>query len=85
MTEEMTEFELWIKACEEYGTCICTLGGYGDTAIYKTYKHGKPCPETNWDVPIKDVMYHVWIRGKRPFVSTAFSHAWAFWTRERGY
>lgn len=81
----MTEFELWIKACEEFGTYIQPLGGWGDTALYKTYKRGKPCPETNWEGQIEDVMYHVWIRGKRPFVSTAFSHAWAFWTRARGY
>lgn len=76
----MTEFELWIKACEEFGTYIYLLDGSGDTAFYKTYN----APETNWEGRIKDVMFHVWISGKRPLVSTDFRHAWAFWKRAKG-
>ncbi len=79
----MTEFELWIKACEEFGTKIWCHDGSGDTAIYMTWQEGEPCPETNWVSFRKDIMCNVWIRGKRQLVCPDFRLAWEFWTRAK--
>ena len=79
----MTEFELWIKACEEFGTKIWCHDGSSDTAIYTTWQEVEPCPETSGVSFRKDIMQHVWIMGKRQLVCPDFRQAWAFWTHAK--
>ena len=53
----MSNFDLWIKACQEFGTCIYKLGD----GFYKTW-----CVRCNGrDYEIIDIMYHVWDGDRR--------------------
>ena len=77
----MTEFELWIKACEEFGTSIYCLEGSDDTALYKTWNETEPSLETGWLAGRRNTMFHVWIKGKRRLVCPDYQRAYAAWRR----
>lgn len=79
----MTEFELWIKACEEFGTRIIMLEGAGDgTALYMAYNIGEPHLGNRWNTYRKDITYQVFINGKREFVTLDYRLALTFWEKK---
>lgn len=53
----MSNFDLWIKACQEFGTCIYKLGD-GFYATWRVRCNGR-------DYESVDIMYHVWDEDKR--------------------
>lgn len=78
----MTQFELWIKACEEFDTRIILLEGVsGETAFYETYNVIEPRPETRWNCSRTNSAYQVWINGKRELVTQNYFSALAFWEK----
>ena len=54
----MSNFDLWIKACQEFGTCIYKLGD----GFYKTWRERR-CNERDYESV--DIMYHVWDGDRR--------------------
>lgn len=67
----MTNFELWVKACEEFKTGIYKLthnpeDGHG---VYKTVREYYPLGSYNTAI---EFMYHLWWHDKHEIVSESF-------------
>lgn len=71
----MTQFELWIKGCEDNKTILYCLEGSGDTAFYKTQNEYWNRNNRFYTKPV----YHVWKKGKRICCNTNFLEAYHKW------
>lgn len=80
----MTEFDLWVKSCEEFNLQIYPLEGEGENALYQTWEIGEPHIGTKWNYYRKGLTYQVFIDGKRCFVSTNYRLAYSFWENHHG-
>ena len=67
----MTGFELWIKACEEYGTKIFCLDEHGETGLYKTWNEY----EFNHYFYRTPPVFHVWNGDKRIYCGLSYQEA----------
>ena len=72
---EMTNFELWIKGCEENKTLIFLLEGKGENALYKLIKE----IIVNNNVFYETSVFTVFIGGKQVYTSTSYLSAYHVW------
>lgn len=71
----MTQFELWLKGCEENGTRLYCLEGKGETGLYKTQSWHLVKNNYFGDSPV----YHVWVDGDRKCSILSYSTAMRIW------
>lgn len=76
----MTNFQMWVNACEEFKTIIYCLEGEGDTALYKTTKEHIINNARFYDTPV----FHVWIHGKKVLTTMDYIEAVRKWEFIRG-
>lgn len=74
-----TQFELWVKACEEFHTEIKQLEGEKDTGLYSTLTPYELNGHTYYKAPV----YHVWVEGKELIASTYMYEATAIWNKHK--
>ena len=73
----MTNFEIWVKGCEEYGLQIWPLcySSHPETGLYKTIK---PYMEKNREYFTQPV-YHIWINGASHNTTMSLDEAFRMW------
>lgn len=72
------EFDLWLRACEEFNTLPYLLEGEGRTGLYVTRRTYEPTVKSRWNYTYSNFTWHVWIRGKHK-VTTNRDAAYALW------
>lgn len=71
----MTNFELWVKGCEENGTLIYLLEGKGENALYKLTKEKLVNNNYFYETPV----FAVFIGGRQIYTSTSYLSAYQVW------
>lgn len=61
MLKNSETFELWCKACVEFGDAIYRICGQGDTGLYYTKKR---YIDKNWREYFRDAAWHIWANGE---------------------
>lgn len=71
----MSQFDLWLKSCEENGTRLYCLDGSGDTGLYKLQTRHMVGNYEYGDSPV----YMTWIHGKRLAATINYQAAYTVW------
>lgn len=74
----MTDFDFWVKACEENRTKIWCLAGFRGDGLYSTWNEY----ECRNDYFRKTQIYHVWIGGRRIYCGMSYTAAYEAWRKE---
>lgn len=76
-----TQFELWVRGCEDNKTAIFRLehNGAEETGMYQTVKTHMHEGFEYRETPV----YFVWIRGKNTLATTNYIEAVQTWEREK--
>lgn len=72
----MSNFELWIKDCEEKGTIVMRLEGRGDTALYKVTQQVEVRNFYYFTTPV----YVGWVHGRMVCFYGDYRSAYGCWT-----
>lgn len=73
----MSNFELWVKGCEENNTLIYLLEGSGENGLYKLTKEIWINHNIFYDNPI----FIGWVNGEQVVVSNDYVSAYQIWRK----
>jgi len=73
----MTNFELWVKSCEEFEVQIWSLcsSSYPETGLYKTTQQYTAANRDYYTEPV----YHIWINGVSHNTTMNLQEAFRMW------
>jgi hypothetical protein len=72
---ELTQFELWLKACEEFNEIVWCLEGSGDTGLYKLQRQY----EYKNNFYYTDPTYIIWMYDRIVYVGRNAAEAYQWW------